>query len=91
MCFNTFKTIAIFPNKLSGMLVNHHRWLKISTDNGDILELRPDGGVAHNWTSYDGLKYNDVELDSPTLETTLKIRKWNKDKDMLYYIIFKQA
>lgn len=91
LCFDAFKVIPDFPNKYNGMLVNHHRWLKISTSDGHVLEIRPDGGIAHNWWSSDKLKYKDADLALPRLDTALKISKINVLKDMLYYIIFKQA
>lgn len=91
LCFDAFNVIPNFPNKYNGMLVNHHRWLKISTSDGHVLEIRPDGGIAHNWWSSDKLKYKDADLAIPRLDTSLKISKINVLKDMLYYIIFKQA
>ena len=91
LCFDAFNVIPDFPNKYNGMLVNHHRWLKISTSDGHVLEIRPDGGIAHNWWSSDKLKYKDADLAIPRLDTSLKISKINVLKDMLYYIIFKQA
>ena len=91
LCFDTFKVIADFPNKYTGTLVNHHRWLKISTIDGYVLEIRPDGGIAHNWGASDKLRYKNVDLVYPILDTSMRINKVNVLKDMLYYIIFSQA
>ena len=93
LCMHELKRIPINVTKfLSNVLVNHHRWLRIKTrDGAATLEIRPDGGIAHNWWSTEKLKYGDVKIDSPKLDTNMKISKSDIQKDMLYYLIFKQA
>ena len=86
LCKATFGLEATIPH----MLVNHHRWLKLTTDSGDSLEIRPDGGIAHNWWATPKLLYKDFDLTSPSL-IDFNVCKSLLDRDMLYYIILKKA
>ena len=86
LCKATFGLEASIPH----MLVNHHRWLKLTTDSGDSLEIRPDGGIAHNWWATPKLLYKDFDLTSPSL-IDFNVCKSLLDRDMLYYIILKKA
>jgi hypothetical protein len=86
LCKETFGLDATIPH----MLVNHHRWLKLTTDSGDSLEIRPDGGIAHNWWATPKLVYKDFDLTSPSL-IDFNVCKSLPDRDMLYYIILKKA
>ncbi len=62
---------------------NHHRWLRISTDSGSMVEIRPDHSISGGYVSYsqymniDTLNGNNVEV----------IRK---SDDVLYYMIIKK-
>lgn len=71
--------------------VDHHRWLRIKTTNGDTLEIRPDRGIGSGWWSSNQLRYMDVELDNPVYDDLMKIKKSYSDNDILYYVIFNKA
>ena len=86
LCQSVLKNDAELPH----LLVNHHRWLKITAEDGTVLEIRPDGGLAHNWWSVDKLRYEDFNHVTPKL-MDFEIKKYDPNKDMLYYLILKKA
>lgn len=86
LCQSVLKNDAELPH----LLVNHHRWLKFTAEDGTVLEIRPDGGLAHNWWSVDKLRYEDFNHVTPKL-MDFEIKKYDPNKDMLYYLILKKA
>lgn len=60
----------------------HHRWLRIETEDGKILEIRPDHGISGGWKS--NSKY--LNLDSLGGMT----EAYSSDSEILYYIIIKR-
>ena len=61
---------------------DHHRWLRISTDNGGMVEIRPDHGISGGYYTYS--KYMNLD----TLNGSVRVNKRNED--VLYYIVIKQ-
>lgn len=65
-------------------LLSHHRWLKITTTEGQSVEIRPDHSIAGGWWSkipyYDTHKINDNTY----------ITKSHSDTDVVYYIIMRR-
>ena len=62
---------------------DHHRWLKIETTNGSLVEIRPDHGISGGYKSES--KY--MNLDS--LNGSVRVMRNNED--VLYYIIIKKS
>ena len=62
---------------------DHHRWLKIETTDGSLVEIRPDHGISGGYKS--DSKY--MNLDS--LNGSVRVVRNNED--VLYYIIIKKS
>lgn len=62
---------------------DHHRWLKIETEDGGCVEIRPDHGISGGYRS--DSKY--MNLDS--LNGSVSIVRNNED--VLYYVIIKKG
>ena len=62
---------------------DHHRWLKIETTDGSLVEIRPDHGISGGYKSES--KY--MNLDS--LNGSVRVVRNNED--VLYYIIIKKS
>lgn len=62
---------------------DHHRWLKIETTDGNLVEIRPDHGISGGYKSES--KY--MNLDS--LNGSVRVVRNNED--VLYYIIIKKS
>lgn len=61
---------------------SHHRWLKITTEDNDIVEIRPDHGISGGWRT--GSTYMNLY----TLDGNVRVTK--ADDDILYYVIIKR-
>lgn len=70
--------------------MNHDRSLKIVSDCGHVLIIRPDGGFARGW-SVDGHSSNGVVYDTTNCTITTDIPIYSKPQDgrYLYYVIYK--
>ncbi len=62
---------------------DHHRWLKIETEDGGKVEIRPDHGISGGYKS--DSKY--MNLDS--LNGNVSV--WKNNEDVLYYVIIKKG
>ena len=62
---------------------DHHRWLKIETEDGGRVEIRPDHGISGGYKS--DSKY--MNLDS--LNGSVSVVRNNED--VLYYVIIKKG
>ena len=61
----------------------HHRWLRILTDKGDMVEIRPDHGISGGWES------KNTYMNSDRLDGNVVVTK--KETDILYYVIIRPA
>lgn len=59
----------------------HHRWLKLETSKGAVVEIRPDHGISGGWKSKEIYKNLDY------LDETVRVYK--TDEDVLYYFIIR--
>lgn len=62
---------------------DHHRWLKIETESGGLVEIRFDHGISGGWRS------NSTYLNLETLGGSVSIKK-NDREDVLYYVIIRK-
>ena len=62
---------------------DHHRWLRIETEDGGLVEIRPDHGISGGYKS--DSKY--MNLDS--LSGSVSVSRNNED--VLYYVIIKKG
>ena len=62
---------------------DHHRWLRIETEDGGLVEIRPDHGISGGYRS--DSKY--MNLDS--LSGSVSVVRNNED--VLYYVIIKES
>lgn len=62
---------------------DHHRWLRIETEDGGFVEIRPDHGISGGYRS--DSKY--MNLDS--LSGSVSVVRNNED--VLYYVIIKES
>ena len=60
---------------------DHHRWLRIETEDGGKVEIRPDHGISGGYHSY----FHYVDLDN--LDDQVMV--FRNNEDVLYYIIIK--
>lgn len=81
-------TEGLFENVL-GMLplrshidAGHHRWLRFETEDGKILEIRPDHGISGGWKSRS--KYLNLDGLGGMTEA------YKEGTDVLYYVIIKK-
>ena len=71
--------------------IDHHRWLRIKNTEGDVLEIRPDHGIAGGWNTMNAsLSYVDCDLNNPMLDKRCMITKDYSNTDILYYVIFQK-
>lgn len=84
-------TLGIKPELPSDQFIDHHRWLRIKNAEGDLLEIRPDHGIAGGWnTMVVSLTYNNYDLANPKLEKDCLLTKEYDNTDLLYYVIFQK-
>ena len=62
---------------------DHHRWLRIETEDGGLVEIRPDHGISGGYRS--DSKY----LNKDTLGGSVSV--YRNNEDVLYYIIIKKG
>ena len=62
---------------------DHHRWLRIETEDGGLVEIRPDHGISGGYRS--DSKY--MNLDSLTGAVSVV----RNNEEVLYYIIIKKG
>ena len=81
-------TEGLFENVL-GMVplrshidAGHHRWLRFETEDGKILEIRPDHGISGGWKSRS--KYLNLDGLGGMTEA------YKEGADVLYYVIIKK-
>ncbi len=60
----------------------HHRWLRFETEDGKILEIRPDHGISGGWKS--SSKYMNLDSLGGMTEA------YREGGDVLYYVIIKK-
>ena len=60
----------------------HHRWLKIETQDGGLVEIRPDHGISGGYKS--DSKYMNLDTLSGS------VRAFRNDDEILYYVIMKR-
>ena len=65
----------------SSLDADHHRWLRIETEDGGKVEIRPDHGISGGYHSY----FHYVDLDN--LDDQVLV--FRNNEDVLYYIIIK--
>jgi hypothetical protein len=69
--------------------MNHDRSLKIVSNKGHILIIRPDGGFGRGW-AVDGQCADGIEYDTRcTINTNIPIYSKPQDGRYLYYVIYK--
>ena len=61
---------------------SHHRWLRITTEDKDIVEIRPDHGISGGW------KTGSTYMNLGTLDGNVRVNR--ADEDILYYVIIKR-
>lgn len=62
---------------------SHHRWLRIETENGGLVEIRPDHGISGGYKS--DSRYKDLD----ELDGTVSV--FRNNEDVLYYVIIKKG
>lgn len=80
---NLFQNVLDIDPKHSFNDADHHRWLKIETEDGGCVEIRPDHGISGGYRS--DSKY--MNLDS--LNGSVSVVRNNED--VLYYVIIKKG
>lgn len=82
--------LGVIPELPTNQYIDHHRWLRIKNEDGDMLEIRPDHGIAGGWDTVASKFYNDYNLTDPTLEKDCLLTKEYNNTDILYYVIFQK-
>lgn len=72
--------IGVMPEK-SMFNADHHRYLRITNRNGDVVEIRPDHSIAGGWQT------NATYMNADILDGNLSVRR---KEDILYYVILKE-
>lgn len=52
---------------------SHHRWLRITTSDGDVVEIRPDHGISGGW------KTSSTYMNLDTLDGNVRVYKTGED------------
>ena len=69
--------------------VDHHRWLRLTTKNGQYVEIRPDHGIGACWKN-DSYKHRDLPgLGMPITFQKLN-RRYGLEPTIVYYILFEK-
>lgn len=76
------KVLGVAPKHLLTD-ADHHRWLRIETEDGGMVEIRPDHGISGGYSS----RSQYMNLNS----LGGSVRVYRNDEDVLYYIIIKSA
>ena len=83
--------LGLTPELPANRFVDHHRWLRIKNTAGDVLEIRPDHGIAGGWATVNAsLTYDDYDQINPSLDENCLLTKAYNTTDILYYIIFQK-
>lgn len=78
--FNLIEDVLDVVPAKSTYDAQHHRYLRIVTDDGYELEIRPDHSIAGGWKS--SSKY----MDAASLDGDVLVKR---EEDILYYVILK--
>ena len=78
-----FKEVFDIDPERSCQYADHHRWLKIETSDGNIVEIRPDHGISGGYIS--SSKYMNIY----SLNGNVRANK-KDNEDVLYYVIIKK-
>ena len=79
---NLFQDVFDIDPEHSFNDADHHRWLKIVTEDGGRVEIRPDHGISG------GYKSDSKYMNLDTLNGNVRVIRNNED--VLYYIIIKK-
>lgn len=60
----------------------HHRWLRFTTEDGDIFEIRPDHSIGGGWKS------SSTYMNLDRLNGS--VSAWRDNRDVLYYVVIKK-
>lgn len=74
------KVLDITPS-YSSEDADHHRWLRIETNDGKRVEIRPDHGISGGYKSYS--RYMNLDY----LDGSVTVNRG--DEDILYYLVIK--
>ena len=77
-----FKDVLDINPAHSSNDADHHRWLKIETTDGSLVEIRPDHGISGGYRS--DSKYMNLNSLNGSVQVT------RNNEDVLYYIIIKR-
>ena len=80
---NLFVKVLDIEPEHSANDADHHRWLRIDTEDGGLVEIRPDHGISGGFRS--GSKYMNLD----TLNGTVSVDRNNED--VLFYVIMKKG
>ena len=62
---------------------DHHRWLRFETEDGGLVEIRPDHGISGGYKS--DSKYMNLDSLSGSVSAS------RNNEDVLYYVIIKKG
>lgn len=80
---NLFQDVLDIDPEHSFNDADHHRWLKIETEDGGCVEIRPDHGISGGYRS--DSKYMNLN----SLNGSVSVVRNNED--VLYYVIIKKG
>ena len=80
---NLFQDVLDINPEHSFNDADHHRWLKIETEDGGCVEIRPDHGISGGYRS--DSKYMNID----SLNGSVSVVRNNED--VLYYVIIKKG
>lgn len=81
--YNLFEEVLDIKPTESLLDAEHHRWLRITTSDGGIVEIRPDHSISGGWRSSSTYMSLDT-LDGSTIA-------FKNSGEILYYIIIKKC
>lgn len=74
--------LHLYPD-FSSDSAGHHRWIRFSTKDGDMVEVRPDHGISGGW------KCNDKYMNIDSLGDG-NVIVYNNNEDVVFYFIIKR-
>ena len=79
---NVVKDVLEITPEFSIEPAEHHRWVRLTTEDGNIIEIRPDHGISGGWKCFD--RY--MNLDS--LDGCVSV--YNNNEDVVFYFVIKK-
>lgn len=80
--FDLIEKVLGVKAESSQMDASHCRWINLTTEMGDVVEIRPDHGISGGWRS------ESTYMNLENLDGNVRVYKTNED--IIYYVIMRR-